>query len=597
MPSLRRIVRTCLLTGLTATALTALGASAASAATLYVAIGGSDSSNCQNAAAPCATVKYAIVQAEGTVEPDTINVRAGTYAETIPLNKSGDAGTTIVGAGSDASKGTTIAGGASVEPLVLVEPLGAGATLNHLRLTTSLTNSANAIPATASLSAIDVAIEMGDGSSTTQAVRMESGLLDHVSVSGAWSGEALEDRGSVTIRDSSFVTSAADPTPTAFIVGLPGSNTTIVQRSIFKQANHSGTIPPYGVFVSQTNLTLDSSMVLGGQSALDIYSTQSSSTTIAGSTLDAAQPGISDPPPDRAIHLEACENTTVATVAVEGSILAENQFSSISTGAQATITCSNSDVPSQSQVATSSEGTINCANGVAGNVTTSPFSALFADPSGNFSNPLADYQLSPSSTAVDSVPAGAISIPTIVPSATDLAGNARVVDGNGDCASVQDKGALELQGHACAPPVEKQSPSPIAGSITNLSIAPSAFFAAPSGATISKKKKAKKTFGATISYKDSQVATTTFTVLSETSGRTQGKSCKKPSKANKHGKHCTIYRTVGSFTHTDTAGANKFHFSGRLKGKRLAKGSYRLQAFPHNTAGSGKSVSTEFKIK
>jgi hypothetical protein len=505
----------------------------------------------------------------------------------------------IVGAGSDASKGTTIAGGASVEALVVVESLGAGATLSHLRLATSPTNSAYAIFARASLSAIDVAIEMGDGSSTNEAVKMESGLLEHVSVSGVWSGGALEDRGSVTIRDSSFVTGAAATAPTAFIVGLPGSNTAIVQRSVFKQANHSGTMPPYGLFAAQTNLALDSSMVLGGQNALDIFATQSFNTTIDGSTLDAAQPGISDPPPDRAIHLEASENTTVATVAVEGSILAENQLSAIVSGtAQATIACSNSDTPSQTQVAKGSEGAIDCANGAAGNTTTSPFSALFSDPSGNFSNPLADYQLSPSSTAVDSVPAGAISIPTIVPSNTDLAGSARVVDGNGDCVALQDKGALELQGHAC-PPVLENHPAakPVAGSITNLSVSPNAFFAAPSGATISKAKKPKKKYGTTVSYKDSQAATTTFTVLRPSSGRTQGKSCKKPSKANKHGKHCTIYTALGSFTHTDTAGANKLHFSGRLKGRKLAKGSYRLQAVAHNAAGNGKAVSKEFKIK
>jgi hypothetical protein len=88
-----------------------------------------------------------------------------------------------------------------------------------------------------------------------------------------------------------------------------------------------------------------------------------------------------------------------------------------------------------------------------------------------------------------------------------------------------------------------------------------------------------------------------LTVLKPSSGRTQGKSCKKPSKANKHGKHCTIYTAIGSFTHADTAGANKLHFSGRLKSKKLGKGSYLLQAVAHNAAGNGKAVSKGFKIK
>jgi hypothetical protein len=142
----------------------------------------------------------------------------------------------------------------------------------------------------------------------------------------------------------------------------------------------------------------------------------------------------------------------------------------------------------------------------------------------------------------------------------------------------------------------------LAGVISALSISPKAFAAAPSGATIStataakKGKKGKKKYGATVGYRDSQTATTTFTVLREESGRTQGKSCKKPSKSNRHGKRCTLYAPVGSFSHADLAGANSLHFSGRLSGKKLARGRYRLSAVAHNSAGAGPVATTEFKI-
>ena len=86
-------------------------------------------------------------------------------------------------------------------------------------------------------------------------------------------------------------------------------------------------------------------------------------------------------------------------------------------------------------------------------------------------------------------------------------------------------------------------------------------------------------------------------MLRETPGRKQGKACAKPSKANKHGKSCTILKAIGSFVHTDTVGANKLHFSGRLGGKQLPKGSYKLQAVPHNAAGNGAATSVTFKIK
>jgi hypothetical protein len=268
--------------------------------------------------------------------------------------------------------------------------------------------------------------------------------------------------------------------------------------------------------------------------------------------------------------------------------------------ATASIDCTYSAVPDQTQTATATEGTIACANGTNGDVASAP-------PSSLFSAPITSYTPLFGSPVVDSVPAGAISLPSsLTPSSTDLAGNPRVTDGNGDCAPVQDMGAIELQGHAATcpsapvakavPPIVKPS---VPGALTHLTISPSSFFAAPSGATIAKvsKKAKKKTYGTTISYGDAQAATVTFTVLSKTKGRTQGKACKKPSKANKHGKHCTLLVTVGSFTHTDVAAANKLHFSGRLKGKELAKGSYELLATPSNASGKGPSVSKEFKVK
>ncbi len=61
------------------------GSKAASAAsnTLYVAIGGNDIGNCQNPAAPCATIDYAVSQA---ADQDTIQVGSGTFQATDVLS-------------------------------------------------------------------------------------------------------------------------------------------------------------------------------------------------------------------------------------------------------------------------------------------------------------------------------------------------------------------------------------------------------------------------------------------------------------------------------------------------------------------------------
>jgi hypothetical protein len=51
---------------------------------------------------------------------------------------------------------------------------------------------------------------------------------------------------------------------------------------------------------------------------------------------------------------------------------------------------------------------------------------------------------------------------------------------------------------------------------------------------------------------------------------------------------------AGSFTHQDVAGANKLGFSGRLNGRALAKGAYRLTDVAKNAAGKTSLPATAF---
>jgi hypothetical protein len=66
-----------------------------------------------------------------------------------------------------------------------------------------------------------------------------------------------------------------------------------------------------------------------------------------------------------------------------------------------------------------------------------------------------------------------------------------------------------------------------------------------------------------------------------------------------HGKSCT--RSValrGYFTHTDIAGANSFHFSGRLNRRSLPPAAYKLTASPRTVDGTtGTAASVSFRIK
>ncbi|HTC60274.1 MAG TPA: hypothetical protein VK691_09170 [Solirubrobacteraceae bacterium] len=516
----------------------------------------------------------------GSVTMETGNKGTAIEDEAVPLSLKGVQLTVANGA-----EGTALTAGLAAVSLSNVT-IDLGNTATDTAIETEL-------PSPLSVNGLAVSIANPSDSDTAVEQEFGTGTYEHLQVGGAWTGPALESEGgATTIRDSRLTTTGAEP---AIVFGESGEGPGLLfQRSI-------ASVPPtapYAVFVVNGNATLDSSEVLGGQDALALEQSASKqrTLTIAGSTVDAGVLGERDASGVHGVAVESAGTASVADVNIEGSIVIEPQMANTGPGDTANVSCTYSDVPNQTQAATGTEGAIACASGVSGNTTTSPLTSLF-------STPITNYALLPGSSAIDSVPASAISLPFgITPSSTDLAGNPRVVDGNGDCAAVQDKGALELQGHAAPCPAPAPAPAPppakpVAGAITGLTISPSSFFAAPSGATISTSKKPKKTYGATVAYHDSQVATTTFTVLSVSQGRTQGKACKKASKVNKHGKRCTIYTPIGSFTHVDIAGANTLHFSGRIKGKTLAKGSYRLQAVPHDAAGNGAVVSKEFKIK
>jgi hypothetical protein len=435
----------------------------------------------------------------------------------------------------------------------------------------------------------------GLGESTT----LDS-TFEHVEVSGPWKGiPFLGVGGGAKVADSHLVGSSGDDSAALDYVGLGEGSALLVQRSVLQAA--PGALATLAA--SNSDVTADSTEILGGIDGVHFENTaaQTSTLTLAASTVDAGVPGVSgDAFGVSGVDAIATGASSVANVAIEGSIVLEPQAASSKTGGQTSVSCTYTAMPSQTQAAKGSEGSIACPAGSGGNTdSNAELSSLFAEP-------FTSYKLSPTSTAIDSVPVSAITLPSsLTPSSTDLEGRPRFEDV--DCVAMQDKGALQLPGHSTVCPTATPSmptpntgpasPRPLAGVITGLLISPSAFLPAPSGATISTAKKAKKKYGATISYRDSQIATTTFTVLRESAGRKQGKSCKKPSKKNKHGKACTLLAKVGSFTHIDVTAANSLRFSGRIAGKKLTAGSYELQAVAHDAAGNGPTATKSFKIK
>ena len=111
---------------------------------------------------------------------------------------------------------------------------------------------------------------------------------------------------------------------------------------------------------------------------------------------------------------------------------------------------------------------------------------------------------------------------------------------------------------------------------------PAAFVAARHGSSIAQRRPQP---GTVVHYGLSETATVTFTVDRQRAGRRVGSRCVKPGKANRRRPRCTRrVRVRGSFTHAGQSGPNAFRFTGRLAGRKLARGRYRLTGIARDAA-------------
>jgi Domain of unknown function (DUF4394) len=123
------------------------------------------------------------------------------------------------------------------------------------------------------------------------------------------------------------------------------------------------------------------------------------------------------------------------------------------------------------------------------------------------------------------------------------------------------------------PAPSAQPPSPTLGA---LSLAPRSFEAASKGGSVLARP-GKTGVGSTVTYALDGSATVWFSVERRLPGRRVGSSCVPKRDVNRKRSPCPIYRPrPGSFEHSGGAGTNAFRFSGRLNGRALPPGRYRL---------------------
>lgn len=161
----------------------------------------------------------------------------------------------------------------------------------------------------------------------------------------------------------------------------------------------------------------------------------------------------------------------------------------------------------------------------------------------------------------------------------DLGGTPRVLG------PAPDIGAFEFV------PAAVQQLAP--GQIQSLALRPTTFRAGNvSGAIASRRRKPAAALGTTVSYSLSAAASADFMLQKLAPGRRVGKKCAKQTPQNKgHGKCVLVKPVAGSFSQAGVAGQNRFKFSGRIAGKSLAPGSYRLLG-----SAGGQTRTANFKI-
>jgi hypothetical protein len=130
--------------------------------------------------------------------------------------------------------------------------------------------------------------------------------------------------------------------------------------------------------------------------------------------------------------------------------------------------------------------------------------------------------------------------------------------------------------------------------LSRLKVTPAAFSVTKSGGSTTRRVHP----GTTVSYVDSEAATTIFTVTQLLPGVRRGGRCiAAPKRAHHaHGGTCTRSKQVGSFTHADLAGSNDFKFSGVLSGRPLPPGRYRLAATPVAQGATGLTLAVPFRV-
>jgi len=123
----------------------------------------------------------------------------------------------------------------------------------------------------------------------------------------------------------------------------------------------------------------------------------------------------------------------------------------------------------------------------------------------------------------------------------------------------------------------------------SLSLSSAVFRAAGSGRAFSARR--RRPVGTRLSFRLSEAGTVRFTVQRRTKGRRVAGKCRKARRSNRKKRACFRFVKVKrSFSVPAKAGKNRVRFRGRIGGRKLKRGRYRLNARATDVAGNKSAL-------
>jgi hypothetical protein len=160
-------------------------------------------------------------------------------------------------------------------------------------------------------------------------------------------------------------------------------------------------------------------------------------------------------------------------------------------------------------------------------------------------------------------------------------------DGDGYGDDTQDGCPTRADIHTGCPAGAGGGTDKVKPKVAGLKLSAAVFRAAGSGPAFV----ARARVGTGVTFRVSEAATMRFGVKRRAGGRKVGRKCKAPRRSNRGHKRCVRYATVkGSFSLAAKPGTNAFTFRGRIGGRRLRPGRYRLEGRATDKAHNRSSV-------